>query len=61
MSEASWFCQNVPGCGLMFQWSPSTQKAVYELGAKKEKPLCGGTKPSRCPECGGKEVESLEG
>jgi len=62
MSEASWFCQNVPECGLMFQWHPSIQKAVYVIGAKNiKKPLCGDTRPSRCPECRGKEVESLEG
>lgn len=61
MSEASWLCEN-KGCRIMFQWHPSTQKAVYGLGNKtKSVAVPGITKPSRCPECGGKKIESLEG
>ena len=61
MSEASWQCQN-EGCGILFQWHPLTQKAFYGLGSEnKSVPVPGDKRPSKCPECGGKKIDSLEG
>ena len=66
MSESSWLCQNRK-CGLMFGWDHFHKKAGYTLVSPQgeereiEKPLCGGTKPSCCPECNGTEIDSLEG
>ncbi len=61
MSEASWICQN-PECGLMFQWNRQIETASYiKNGEPVDKRVPGFTRPDGCPECGGDEVDSLEG
>jgi len=70
MSESAWLCKNSQ-CGLMFRWDPLTRTAEYTLvfpeceefpeGAEvpMEVPVSGDTKPCGCPQCGGREIESL--
>jgi hypothetical protein len=61
MSEANWFCNN-PNCGLMFQWNRQIQMASYNNGEETvDKLVPGDTRPDGCPECGGEEVEQMEG
>ena len=72
MSESAWLCRNRQ-CGLMFQWNLVTQVANYiivlpecqeypdgeEISMQVE--VSGDAKPCGCPQCGGREIEPLEG
>lgn len=61
MSGGSWLCEN-ESCGIIFLWSQATKWADYGFGSEnKSVSLPGDKKPAQCPECGGGEIDSLEG
>jgi hypothetical protein len=46
----------------MFQWNRQIETASYiKDGEPVDKRVPGYTRPDGCPECGGDEVDSLEG